>query len=157
MSVETFAAWRLQGNCRSVDPDMMFPGTDAISIAAAERVCVGCPVSRECLDESVRLRDWEGFRAGLTGAERRRLAQSGQLPVPCARCKRPFVPSADHHRRCRQCSHVSYKKSKGIYVQHECPVCERGIGLFHGVLRPHKWLGPDGWEPCPGTGSEPAE
>lgn len=152
---ETDAPWWTRGNCLDVDPEVMFPSTSTEEVTRALRVCFGCPVSAECVEDGMRLGDFDGVRGGMEGAARRRLARSGQLPIPCARCKRPFAPSMDGQKRCKQCTHVSYKKSKNARPRFECPTCERSIELWRGRLRPHKWVSDEGWTQCPGTGAEP--
>lgn len=80
--------WQRQGNCASVDPDVMFPSKPE-DIAKARAVCVGCPVYRLCLRNVIRTEgakhvdSRDGVVAGLTGPERfnayRILKRRGQL------------------------------------------------------------------------------
>lgn len=81
--------WQKRGNCASVDPDVMFPGSKPEDIAAAKAVCFGCPVYRPCLRNVIRIEgaargdSREGIVAALTGPERllvyRTLKRRGQL------------------------------------------------------------------------------
>lgn len=81
--------WQRRGNCASVNPNVMFPGSLQEDIDAAKAVCKGCPVYRACLRDAIRAEGGqradtrEGVFAGLTGHERhlvyRTLKRRGQL------------------------------------------------------------------------------
>ena len=50
--------WRERAACRSVDPELFFPAAEAgpvyaAQVAAAKRVCAGCPVRAACLAEAL--------------------------------------------------------------------------------------------------------
>lgn len=79
--------WRDQAACRRTNP-AVFEGDD---LTEARRLCAYCPVATACLDETLRLRDVHGFRAGMTGDERNAL-----LP-PTRRASKP-VPADDVRR-----------------------------------------------------------
>ncbi|MGC5019043.1 WhiB family transcriptional regulator [Micromonospora sp. DT47] len=97
--------WRLRGQCLYEDPDVMHPvDSDKLGEKYAKKVCAGCPVAQQCLQESVDLRDWHGIRAGLTGNERRNLAEGNAQR--CIRCRDLFVPRVDTQVRCRPCARV---------------------------------------------------
>jgi len=68
--------WHLDAACVGTDPEVFFPlNLDPASpgMAAAKRVCVGCPVQAECLADVMAAEDparrW-GISAGTTPAER---------------------------------------------------------------------------------------
>jgi hypothetical protein len=69
--------WRSQAACRAVDPDVMFPDSNAADIEDARQICAPCPVRDECLADAMATegartaRDRYGIRAGLTGSQRR--------------------------------------------------------------------------------------
>jgi hypothetical protein len=49
----------------------MHPDKNAADEYLAKRICNGCPVTAECFLDAIRLRDWEGVRAEMTGPERK--------------------------------------------------------------------------------------
>lgn len=105
--------WRLLGNCTDLDYNTMHPDDgDHEGEERAKKVCAGCPVAEQCLAESVRLRDWHGIRAGLTGQERRNLAPANP-PKRCKRCNSQFVPRLKVQVRCRPCARLADGNRKG--------------------------------------------
>lgn len=65
--------WRLRGSCRDEDPDLFFPEKARVNskdVIAAKRICDGCPVSDDCLQNAG---DDDGIRGGLTKKERKSL------------------------------------------------------------------------------------
>ena len=75
------ASWMALGNGVGHDPALFFPptleeGGDRQSASRAydkaRRICEGCPVKPECLEEGMREKDF-GFWGGLTPKERRAL------------------------------------------------------------------------------------
>lgn len=68
--------WRDRAACRSTDP-LVFEGDD---LTQARQLCAACPVRTACLDETLRLRDVHGFRAGMTGDERKKLLPPNRRP-----------------------------------------------------------------------------
>ncbi len=75
------ADWRAQAACRAdgIDPDVMFPDSNAADIEDARQICAPCPVRAECLADAMATegdrtaRNRYGIRAGLTGRQRRAL------------------------------------------------------------------------------------
>lgn len=73
--------WSTFSNCRTVDPDVMFPGEkNEKAIIAAKIVCLGngadkpaCPVIEQCYAEHLKAGDRYGVWGGLTEAERAEL------------------------------------------------------------------------------------
>jgi hypothetical protein len=63
--------------CAGMDPESFFfdERTSAGAGLASElrALCAACPRQPGCLEEAVDLGDWEGFRGGKTGRERRAL------------------------------------------------------------------------------------
>jgi WhiB family redox-sensing transcriptional regulator len=74
-------SWAEQATCRHEDPDLFFPPEDehgryaALREALAKRVCLGCPVLRECTDYALANDERYGVWGGLTAGERDRLRQ----------------------------------------------------------------------------------
>src|SRR5687768_341463 len=70
--------WRESAACVHQDLNLFFPvstvGTAAQQqVAAAKRVCAGCPVQRECLEWALDVGPEFGIFGGRTEIERRRL------------------------------------------------------------------------------------
>lgn len=65
----TGEAWRTDGVCAEVDPDLWFPeqGQNAVW---AKRICAGCPVTAECLEAALARDERFGVWGGLTERER---------------------------------------------------------------------------------------
>jgi hypothetical protein len=68
--------WHLDAACAGVDPEVFYPlelGPDSVGVAAAKRVCAGCPVRAECLADVMAAEDparrW-GISGGTTPTER---------------------------------------------------------------------------------------
>lgn len=67
-------AWHDDAACRDFHDDTMFPDRgDHPAVAYAKRVCRGCPVRRDCLNDALDRRDEHGVRGGLDPTERRAL------------------------------------------------------------------------------------
>ncbi|QCX81104.1 Transcriptional regulator WhiB2 [Streptomyces sp. YIM 121038] len=72
-------AWLKRAACRDVEPEEMFPDSDAVRIKFAQTVCAACPVTRACLVLALRAegkagRDSRyGIFGGLTPRQRHRL------------------------------------------------------------------------------------
>lgn len=64
--------WRSRAACTDADPELFFP-PDGASVAAARRICSGCPVQFECLKHALAAPEKWGVWGGLTEAQRRRL------------------------------------------------------------------------------------
>lgn len=72
--------WEDDAACRTVDPDLFFPmgshgHMTGREIKAAQRVCGGCPVRRECLRYALKnpAKAGPGIWGGLTAQQRRQL------------------------------------------------------------------------------------
>jgi hypothetical protein len=70
------AGWRYGAACLRVDPEIFYPVDErphSPAVAAAKRVCAGCPVRKICLADVMAGEDparrW-GITGGLTPAER---------------------------------------------------------------------------------------
>lgn len=80
-TLERGTAWTDQAACRGVDPDTF---TDARAVGAARAICARCPVTRQCLDDILRIeggaaaRSRLGVYAGLTPSERRKRYERGR-------------------------------------------------------------------------------
>lgn len=61
----------VDGTCRSVDPEVMFPQrTDLIGTRAAKQICAACPVLPACTRWTTEICPPHGIWAGLTPDER---------------------------------------------------------------------------------------
>jgi len=65
-------AWMTDAACRD-EPTSSFFIERGASMARARAMCAGCSVSAECLDYAMADEDLDGFWAGTSGRERRRL------------------------------------------------------------------------------------
>lgn len=67
--------WVEDALCAQVDPEIFHPekGGDA---SPAKRVCMRCPVRRECLEEALATGERFGVRGGLSERERRKLQKN---------------------------------------------------------------------------------
>jgi WhiB family transcriptional regulator, redox-sensing transcriptional regulator len=68
--------WHLDAACVGADPEIFYPldlGQDSAGVAAAKRICAGCPVRAQCLADVMAAEDparrW-GISGGATPAER---------------------------------------------------------------------------------------
>ena len=67
--------WHEQANCQGLG-DAMFPERgDNAGSARAKRVCAGCDVRQQCLQDALDRADEWGVRGGMTGIERKHLRQ----------------------------------------------------------------------------------
>lgn len=67
-------AWQADAACKGIDPNLFHP-TDSspTTIRDAKKVCVDCPVRKQCLDYAMRNRENDGVWGGLSTEERRSL------------------------------------------------------------------------------------
>ena len=82
--------WHLDAACTEVDPEIFYPldlGPDSAGVAAAKRVCVGCPVRAQCLADVMVAEDparrW-GISGGTTPAERNAIFAAQRTAVAVA-------------------------------------------------------------------------
>jgi WhiB family redox-sensing transcriptional regulator len=81
--------WHLDAACVGIDPEIFYPldlAPDSAGVAAAKRICAGCPVRTECLADVLAAEDparrW-GISGGTTPAERS-VIFAAQQPAPVA-------------------------------------------------------------------------
>ena len=74
-------AWHDLARCAETDPEMFFPEKGE-SVRPAKRVCAGCEVRAECLQDALDRGERFGVWGGLSERERRVLA-SQPSPVQC--------------------------------------------------------------------------
>lgn len=67
--------WVDQAVCRSIDPELWFPEKGG-STHAARRVCVTCPVQRQCLKYSFDIRAEFGIWGGMPASHREKAQES---------------------------------------------------------------------------------
>jgi hypothetical protein len=89
--------WRADALCGQVDAELFFPTADRgavfeAQVAAAKRVCAGCPVRARCLDWALRALP-EGIAGGLTPGERQALRRRRGLGEPEAALAELLPPS----------------------------------------------------------------
>jgi WhiB family redox-sensing transcriptional regulator len=72
--------WRKAASCRDTDPALFFPvgttGPAVEQIAAARRVCGGCPSQEPCLEFALETNQDSGVWGGLTEDERREIRRA---------------------------------------------------------------------------------
>ena len=69
--------WQGRANCMGVDPELFFPERGA-STREAKEVCRGCVVREDCLDYALSDPKLEGWWAGTSEKERRRLRRASR-------------------------------------------------------------------------------
>jgi hypothetical protein len=94
--------WNLAA-CRTVDPDVMYPDTTAVGIAAAKKICRRCPIAAACLREALTTQEPHGVWGGLTAVERDR-ALNGYQIMRCHTCTNWLVPAGPNQHRCTACT-----------------------------------------------------
>lgn len=82
--------WQRRAACKDEDPELFFvvghetsPANEA-QIAAAKRVCFGCPVRVDCLEFALEHGLGDGVFGGMSADERRKLKKSRPAPVKAA-------------------------------------------------------------------------
>lgn len=65
-------AWREQGLCKGVDPEIFYPVSDEDG-DEAKAICADCPVRIQCLEYALIARERDGIWGGCTERERRRI------------------------------------------------------------------------------------
>lgn len=69
----TTGTWRRAAACRGIDPAVFYADDDdPESLAAARKICAGCPVREACVEHAIAVREPDGVWGGLTARERRR-------------------------------------------------------------------------------------
>lgn len=85
--------------CRSADPDIFFPVSDAgpgqAEIVKAKAVCAGCQVRAQCLEYALSTRQVHGVWGGTSETERRLMAAARE------RVTRPAVSWRSRARTAR--------------------------------------------------------
>lgn len=67
--------------CVEVDPELFFPELDSLwRIAAAKKICAGCPVKIDCLEYALANKFKEGIYGGTSPTERHRLLMGKRKP-----------------------------------------------------------------------------
>lgn len=93
--------WRTKALCAQVDPEIFFPNKGE-SNKDAKKVCAGCEVTRECLEDALANDERFGIRGGLSERERKHLKtgrpRSAQNPTPAARPANPAPPMRNRSR-----------------------------------------------------------
>jgi len=67
--------WMGQGRCKNIDPAVFFP-SDWIGVQSAQRICVNCTVSPQCLGYALANRITDGVWGGTSERQRARLLRS---------------------------------------------------------------------------------
>ncbi len=83
MSAQRIAgAWQTRASCRGPHAEVFYPPTTferkddrRRREARAKEICSTCPVSRECLDYALSIREPHGIWGGLNELERRQLLE----------------------------------------------------------------------------------
>ncbi|MFJ2110554.1 WhiB family transcriptional regulator [Streptomyces sp. NPDC087850] len=69
------ALWRADALCAQTDPELFYPEPGG-SHAVAKRVCMACPVRRECLNYAIDSGQTWGIWGGLSQEGLRRLVRT---------------------------------------------------------------------------------
>ena len=70
--IEDEVPWEAFALCAQVDPEMFFPDKGQSS-APAKRVCMGCEVRIECLEDALQKGERYGVRGGKSERQRRKI------------------------------------------------------------------------------------
>lgn len=70
--VEDQVPWQAFALCAETDPEIFFPEKGE-STAPAKRVCLGCEVRTECLEDALLKSERYGVRGGKSEKERRKI------------------------------------------------------------------------------------
>ena len=65
-------AWRDKAECRGIDPDIFYPGSEE-EAGPAKAICGTCAVQTQCLEYALIHRERDGVWGGATERERRRI------------------------------------------------------------------------------------
>jgi WhiB family redox-sensing transcriptional regulator len=82
------SSWRANAACSGMNPDLFFPERgDVLGVARAKAICLGCPVTAECLQFALEAKEKQGIWGGLSGQERRaiRSARRRERDAACSR------------------------------------------------------------------------
>lgn len=104
--------WVDRAACREIGPEAFAPAGEEAkpSVETAKKVCRRCPVSPECLQDSLDRRENFGVWGGLDENERRELLRD--MPRLCLDCDEELTGSA---RRCRKHSYERHRRSQQRY------------------------------------------
>lgn len=111
--------WRAKALCAQVDPEIFFPNKGA-STKDAKRVCAGCEVTRECLEDALAHDDRFGVRGGLSERERRRITV-GRPRRPQRTQHLPLKPPTQHP----QCGTEAGTKRHSRQGENSCTACKQ--------------------------------
>ncbi|MFG3136061.1 WhiB family transcriptional regulator [Streptomyces sp. NPDC048211] len=76
-------SWRDDALCRQTDPDLFMPEVGGTT-TPAKRVCMACPVRRQCLNYAVDAEERWGIWGGLGQQELRRLIRARRAKTEAA-------------------------------------------------------------------------
>jgi WhiB family redox-sensing transcriptional regulator len=74
----TSEEWKLDGVCRTVDPDLWFPEIHQTG-AAAKKLCRTCPVIDECLQYALDNGEAYGVWGGMGSTERKLIRRRAKI------------------------------------------------------------------------------
>ena len=74
----TSEEWKLDGVCRTIDPELWFPDAPQTG-ALAKKLCRTCPVIEECLEYALENGEMYGVWGGMGNSERKLLRRRGKL------------------------------------------------------------------------------
>ena len=73
-------AWRRQGKCRKIDPEVFYP-PDGLGVAQAQAICATCPVVDACAEWGIAHEEY-GVWGGLSERQRRRIRRQRRIRRP---------------------------------------------------------------------------
>ncbi|ODU04163.1 MAG: hypothetical protein ABS81_11610 [Pseudonocardia sp. SCN 72-86] len=108
--------WRADALCGRVDPELFFPTADddvlfESQVAAAKRVCAGCPVRGRCLDYALTALP-DGIAGGMTPEERADLRRHVGLDKPVTALPELPSESPQHGRPWQATQHRKDTKTR---------------------------------------------
>ena len=134
--------WVEHAACAGSDPELFYPErtTPRRAVAAIRRVCAGCPVRQQCLDDAIGRGDRYGIWGGLTYHERLAYARTGATPAPpptdgtrLCRNAASHGPASPGYSQCYECRDASAKRDRARRARNRAAgVCQ--VSPSHGPV-----------------------
>lgn len=116
-------AWVFQAACFGSDPNLFYPESmDDEAAWAARKVCQGCPVARECLQDALDSNDRFGIRGGLSPKQRTNLLK-GRVPQKVR--QRPRTRSGFKKTHCKAGHKFTPENTRLYQGKRYCRTCIR--------------------------------
>jgi hypothetical protein len=122
--------WMSRAACRDMDVDVFFPhDTDEAGIAAAKRVCHGCPALSDCLDYAVETMQKHGVWGATTAKGRANVRRRRRARLAAVDAPTPEPVKAVREKLCNSCGVIQPASAFGKDVgkktglHHRCRDC----------------------------------